>query len=236
MSIEESPVATGLARISSLLVEGQDPLGIITAGLLEACRSVCADAGGVLVRSPDHGLEVLAATSHRIHDLEVHQAATGDGPCVESMRLAKLVEIDSVEADERWPGFGERMRAAGYERIIAVPMRWQGVGIGGLNAFWRPAETWAPVDKVLLQAFADILTLAALHNRPMSMDEATRRLQETLERRSSIEQAKGVLAWQRDLDMNEAYAALLLLAQHRSLTLGEVADGVVSAAQRGEVV
>lgn len=227
---------TGLARISSLLVEGQDPVGIITAGLLEACRSVSADAGGVLVRSTDDHLDVLAATSHRVHDLEVHQASTDEGPCVESMRLAKLVAVDSAEADERWPGFGERMRAAGYDRIFAVPMRWQGVGIGGLNVFWKPAETCAPVDEVLLQAFADILTLAALHVRPMSVDDATRRLRETLEARNIVEQAKGVLAWQHDLDMVGAYAALLHLAQHRRLTLGEAAEAVVAAAQRAEVL
>lgn len=236
MSIDDRAVMTGLARISRMLVDSEDPVGIITAGLLEACHSVSADAGGVLVRSTDDHLDVLAATSHRVRDLEVHQAATEDGPCVESMRIGELVAVDSVGADERWPGFGERMRTAGYDRIFAVPMRWQGVGIGGLNVFWKPAEQPAPVDVELLQTFADMLTLAALHVRPMSIDDATRRLRETLEKRNSVEQAKGVLAWQHGLDMVGAYAALMLLAQHRNLTLGEAADTVVAAAQRGDIL
>lgn len=234
--MDDSAGVTGLARLSSLLVRGEDPVGIITAGLLEACRSVGADAGGVLVRSADDQLDVLATTSHRVRDLEVYQAATAAGPCVESMRTGSMVEVDTVQADERWPGFGERMRTAGYDRIFAVPMRWQGVGIGGLNLFWKPSGTPPPVNEVLLRTFADILTLAAVHVRPISIDDATRRLQETLDQRGGVELAKGVLAWQHGFDMVEAYIALLLVAQDRNLTLGEASHAVVAAAQRGAVL
>jgi hypothetical protein len=225
---------TGLARLSGLLVHEQDPIGVITAGLFEACRSVDADAGGVLVRSASEHLDVLAATTHRAADLEAYQATAEDGPCVESMHAQEVVSVGSAtEADERWPGFGERMRNAGYERCFSVPMRWRGVGIGGLNVFWKEAGSEA-VNELLLQAFADVLTLAALHVRPLSVEDATALLHEALEARGGIEQAKGVLAWQHDLDMVEAYAALLRIADERAVTLGEAADAVVDAAMRGE--
>lgn len=227
---------TGLARLSRLLVHEQDPVGVITAGLLEACHSVAADAGGVLVMTENDHLEVLAATSHRAGDLEAYQATAEHGPCVESMREVKAVSINSpAEADARWPGFGDRMREAGYERAYAVPMHWQGVSIGGLNLFFTHAAT-DPVDGVLLQTFADILTLAALHVRPMTSDNATVRLQEALEERGGVEQAKGVLAWQHDLDMVEAYVALLRIAEDRQMTLGEAADAIVERATRGETL
>lgn len=226
----------GLARLSRLLVHEQDPVGVITAGLLEACGSVSADAGGVLVLSDNDHLDVLAATSHRVGDLEAYQAMAEDGPCVDSMRAGKAVQIDTPgDANARWPGFGDRMRVAGYERAYAVPMRWQGISIGGLNLFWKHAGS-EPVDGVLLQTFADILTLAALHVRPMSSDDAFARLQEALEARGGVEQAKGVLAWQHDLDMVEAYVALLSIAEERDLTLGEAADAVVAGAARGETL
>lgn len=232
--MEDSAGLSGLSRLSGLLVHGQDPVGIVTAGLLEACRSVGADAGGVLVRStPDH-IDVLAATSHRAGDLEAYQATSDNGPCVESMRLGITVPVDSPRtADVRWPGFGKQMRRAGYRRAFAVPMMWQGSAIGGLNLFW--VETgWDGVDEPLLQTFADILTLAVLHVRPLTVDQATRRLQETLEARSGVEQAKGVLAWQQGVDMVEAYAALLKVADERHLTLGEAARAVIDGANRRE--
>ncbi len=89
---------------------------------------------------------------------------------------------------------------------------------------------------MLLQTFADILTLAALHVRPMTSDNATVRLQEALEERGGVEQAKGVLAWQHDLDMVEAYVALLRIAEDRQMTLGEAADAIVERATRGETL
>ena len=225
-----------LARLSRLMVHEQDPVGVITAGLLEACGSVAADAGGVLVLSKNGHLDVLAATSHRVDDLEAYQAMAEDGPCIESMRAGTAVLIDSVgDANTRWPGFGDRMRTAGYERVYAVPMRWQGISVGGLNLFWQHTGS-EPVDEVLLQTFADILTLAALHIRPLSSDDAFARLQEALEARGAIEQAKGVLAWQHDLDMVEAYAALLSIAEEHDLTLGEAADAVVAGATRGQTL
>ena len=226
----------GLARLTGLLVHEQDPVGVITAGLLEACQCVAADAGGVLVRSANEHLDVLAATSHRAADLEAYQATAENGPCVESMQEHHVVSVGSpAEADVRWPGFGDRMRTAGYERCFAVPMRWRGVGIGGLNLFWKEPGVEA-VDELLLQTFADVLTLAALHVRPLSLDDATARLQEALGARGGVEQAKGVLAWQRDLDMVEAYAALLRISEERGLTLGEAADVVVDGAMRGETI
>jgi hypothetical protein len=227
---------TGLARLSRLLVHEQDPVGVITVGLLEACSSVSADAGGVLVTSGNDHLDVLAATSHRAADVEAYQAMAEHGPCVESMREVKTVSVDTpADANARWPGFGDHMRAAGYERAYAVPMRWQGSSIGGLNLFFKHAAT-EPVDGVLLQTFADILTLAAVHVRPLSADDAIRRLQEALAARGGIEQAKGVLSWQRGLDMVDAYAALLSIADENDLTLGEAADVIVERAAGGETL
>lgn len=225
---------TGLARLSGLLVREKDPIGVVTAGLLEACHSVAADAGGVLVRSTNDHLDVLASTSHRAADLEAYQAAAESGPCVQAMRDGRAVSVDtSEEANLRWPGFGDRMQDAGYERVYAVPMLWQGVGVGGLNLFWKEPGPES-VDGVLLQTFADILTLAAVHVGPVSLDEAIGRLREALEARGGIEQAKGVLAWQRGIDMVEAYAALGTIAEERDLTLGEAADAVIDGAARGE--
>ena len=64
--MDSSSQLTGLARLSGLLVRGHDPLSVVTSGLGEACASVAAQAGGVLVVSASDGLEVLAATSRTL--------------------------------------------------------------------------------------------------------------------------------------------------------------------------
>jgi hypothetical protein len=94
-------------------------------------------------------------------------------------------------------------------------MVWQDGAVGGLNLFWRTPGTLDDDEQLTLQAFADILTIAVVHVRPIELAEALERLRDALSARGGIEQAKGVLAWQRDLDMEGAYAALLDIARHR---------------------
>ena len=231
--MDSSSALSGLARVSGLLLSEHDPVDVINAGLAEACARSEADAAGVLVAGED-GLDVLAATSHRVADLETYQAAAQSGPCVEALSSGTpLVVRSAEEADRRWPGFGKRMAGAGYQRAYAVPMVWQGTSVGGLNVFWREAGAVARDDEVGLQAFADILTIALVHVRPLELGEALERLRDALATRTVVEQAKGVLAFQRDLDMEQAYVDLLAIAEQQHLGLRAAARLVVSSAADG---
>ncbi|KRE98999.1 hypothetical protein ASG88_14760 [Nocardioides sp. Soil777] len=228
---------TGLAHLSGLLVREHDALSVVTAGLAQACAAVSADAGGVLVSSPSGQLEVLAATSHRVLDLEAHQTAAEQGPCVECITKARQISVGSTaEAESAWPGFGVRMEAAGYAQAHAVPMLWQGTGIGGLNLFWRDGGSVGESESEMLQTYADMLTIAVVHIRQVPVADALERLRATLDSRSGIEQAKGVLAYQRDIDMEAAYDALVALARARGTTLADAATTVMDGARRGEAI
>jgi GAF domain-containing protein len=235
--MDSSSALTGLARLSGLLVSEHDPLSVITAGLSEARDSVGAQAGGVLVRSSDDQLEVLAATSHRAADLEAYQTGSEHGPCVESMREGRAVIGESpAEAEDRWPGFGRHMEAAGYVRAHAVPMLWQGVGVGGLNLFWSSGAPLGELEEHVLQTYADMLTIAVVHVRPVPVGDALLRLRGALESRTGIEQAKGVLSFQRDIGMEAAYEVLVDLARRRGLSMGEAVTAVIESARRGEAL
>jgi len=62
----------------------------------------------------------------------------------------------------------------------------------------------------------------------MTPDAARERIEAALQGRTLIEQAKGVLAEQRQLDMATAYEALLEEATSRRVPLSEVAESVIS--------
>jgi hypothetical protein len=228
---------TGLARLSGLLVGEHDAFSVVTAGLAQARATVSADAGGVLVSSPSGQLEVLAATSHRVADLEAYQAAAEQGPCVECITTGRQVSVRSTaEAESAWPGFGVRMEAAGYARALAIPMLWQGTGIGGLNLFWRDEGGVGDAEAAMLQTYADMLTIAVVHIREVPVADALERLRSTLDSRSGIEQAKGVLSYQRDIDMGAAYDALVALAEARGTSIAEAVTAVMDSARRGEAI
>jgi ANTAR domain/GAF domain len=237
--MDSSQALAGIAQVSSMLVREADLSGIVSAGMHEAARALEADGAGVIVVIPGNThLEVLASTSHEAADLAAYQAATSEGPCVDCIRDDRPVEVRSAEdAEQRWPTFGARMRAAGYERAYSTPMRWQGNAVGGLHFFWRVTDgTLDELITQVTQTFADVLTVAVVHIQPPTLNVALERVQAALAARSVIEQAKGVLSHQRGVDMGAAYQHLLALAEQRRVTLGRAARMVVDAAQDGELL
>jgi AmiR/NasT family two-component response regulator len=106
-------------------------------------------------------------------------------------------------------------------------MRWHDRVLGGLNIFRRSTDEVDPGDARLSQSFADVATLVVVQSTEIPADQVAARVHEAITARSQVEQAKGVLAYLRNLDMPAAYEELLQLARDRGRTLTETARDVV---------
>jgi hypothetical protein len=219
---------------SAALVQDYDLAGSLVRVLVQATDSLGADAGGLLVRNPRGRLELLSATSHEAAELETYQAISDEGPCEECVSRQESVALGRAEVAARWPGVGRLMASAGYNWVLATPLRWRGTALGGLNLFWSltPEEP----DELIrdAQVICDLLTLYIVNAEPVSPDSLRARLGTALEGRALIEQAKGVLAEQQGVDMGEAYRKLLDLSDELGQPLTEVARSLIDAAQEGD--
>ena len=110
-----------------------------------------------------------------------------------------------------------------------MPLRLRAQTIGALNLFWaRPADV-RPDDLRVAQALADVATIAILQERlTRNREVVAAQLQAALDSRIVIEQAKGVIAERRQVDVGEAFALLRQLARSSGRKLSEVAGDVVS--------
>jgi GAF domain-containing protein len=202
--------------------------------LVQECRDhLAADAVAVLVTTAHHGLELLSATSHRVAELELYQAQQLVGPCVDVVRTAE--PLSSVGADEiagRWPEVGKAIVDAGFLAVHALPMTWHGRPLGGLNVFGTSPDPLPPSSLTVAQNFANIASLALVQPDELSQVELDERVDEAMNGRIIIEQAKGVLAQTLGLDMAEAYDLLAQRAVRDGWTLTETARGVIHDAQR----
>jgi ANTAR domain len=163
-------------------------------------------AAAVLV-DVDGTLEVLAASSHRALDLEIHQAQAQEGPCLDTMRSG--VEEHEVGADAisaRWPRVGPMIVASGYESVQALPLVGQGVTFGGLNLF-RGEAIGFEYQQADCRAVANAVTLLIV-TAHVEGDQLRAGLHTALEERAVVELAKGALAHAWGLDMASAYDAL----------------------------
>ena len=216
------------AAASAAMIQGVDGSSTVHVLLADCLGLLGADAAGVLVRV-DRGLELLAATSHRAIELELHQAQVLEGPCVEVIDSgASIGATGEAELSGRWPDFARAMATAGFETVLATPMRWHDRPLGGLNVFWNGSRSLTQDERDLAQAFADIATLALMQSSATDDPaEVAQRLHAALRGRVVIERAKGVLAQTDGLEMDEAFVRLVEVSELTARPLAQVAQGIL---------
>jgi len=100
--------------------------------------------------------------------------------------------------------------------------------IGALNLLRVGPGPLAAPDAKLVRALADIATVGVLHERIVSRSVATATgLQNALNSRVRIEQAKGILAERANITIDEAFEVLRGFARRNGRKLSEVAAGIV---------
>lgn len=223
-----------LAKASAALVEPYDVVGIVTRLLIDCAEATGAASGGLLVQLGQDELELLAATSHRAEEIEIYQLQSRQGPCFQAARQGVACgAADYAQTVQMWPGLGTAFSAAGYQSVRATPLRWHGDVIGALNLFWAGGHEDSIELVELIQAFADVATLAVVHSGQVPAAVVLERTKAALATRTVIEQAKGVIAYQRNLPMDAAFVVLLDIAERHRELLPDTATAIIAAAVSG---
>jgi hypothetical protein len=119
----------------------------------------------------------------------------------------------------------------------AVPMRWGDQIIGGLNLFSADSPALAEGEQKVARALADVATLGILQQRSVHRASLlAEQLQNALNTRIVIEQAKGVLAEHGQIEMQDAFDALRAFARSTSAKIGDVAHALVNRSLEAEDV
>lgn len=237
-SRERTVVAAFVSIANTLSAGGYDTVDLYSS-LTEDCARLLDVASAGLLLADGHGkLHLAAASSERTEDVEHFQLQREQGPCVDCFHRGEPVLVADLRQErERWPQFVPAAEAAGFRSVHALPMRLRDTVLGTLGLFGTHTGTLDDEDLHLGQALADVASLALVVNRA-SADQATinRQLQEALNSRVVLEQAKGVLAQTGGLDMDQAFAVLRRYARDHSHNLGEVAARTVSRELSGDAL
>lgn len=219
-----------LARACSTMTTGNDALGALSA-LLKSCRDTLGvDAAGILIQTGGT-LELLGASSHEVSELEVYQSDLKEGPCIQSHTDACAVQaVGRGDLLTRWPTFGPKMLAAGFESAHASPLVWHGTAIGAMGLFSRSPQPFTTEEVILAQAFADIATMLIISSEQLAACALDGRLKRVLSSRATIEQAKGVLVQQHQISMAHAYDLLVQSAADRKVPLAWWASRLIENA------
>jgi transcriptional regulator with GAF, ATPase, and Fis domain len=226
-------VTQAFAEVTAALTSGRDVTDTLDRLVRDSAEVLGAQAVGLLIKVNEDELELLSATSHQIAELELFQIQHDTGPCIEAIRTGSAVTAASQDDIRvRWPRVGAAIAAAGYTTVRAYPLCWRGRAIGALNTFHTREKPAAEDTGQIGQALADIATTVIIQASALTAEQIAERVQEVLQARTLIEQAKGVLAYTRGVDMAMAYDLLRHLAADRRATITDTAASVIADAQR----
>ena len=185
------------------------------ADALDQVIGYCVSAGGAtgvgIVIEDEYGrLRDIAYSDDGVRRLERLQIETAEGPCVQSVRLGRaVVEADLLTAEDRWLRFAPAATAAGFQAVRALPLRFRSRTLGALNLFDDNGDQCSPELLRAAQALADLAVLAIVqHAHAHAHQDATAPITRALAGRTLIEQAKGMLAEDGHLTMQQAHDRL----------------------------
>jgi transcriptional regulator with GAF, ATPase, and Fis domain len=230
----EEAIADTFVELAEALVTDFDVIDFLHTLVERTTMLLDADAGGIMLAHQRGGLEVMAASSHEVHLVELFELQNDEGPCLEAFRSGQAVaKADIAEMRQSWPRFTRRLLQAGYSSAQAVPMRWRDDVIGAINVFRASPGALGQADMRLARALADVATVGLLQARTLrARDVLAEQLQGALNSRILIEQAKGVLAERTGLHVDQAFTVLRTHARRSGATLDVIAAQVVAGTIR----
>ncbi len=230
----EGTLARAMIELADTLVDDFDIVDLLTT-LTNRCVEVLdIAAAGILLVDSGGDLRAMASSSDVMRIVELFELQSQEGPCLDCYRTGQPVLNEVLAADGgRWPRFAAEALEAGFQSVQALPLRMRGNVIGALNLFHGDLSELGRADVDVAQAFADVATIAILQHRAgLEGQVLNEQLQQALNSRVVIEQAKGVIAERAGLGVEQAFTALRAHARSNNLGLVDVARGVIEGTLR----
>lgn len=223
----------GLDALSRLAVGRLSLEDTLTAVATFAVQAVPgADGAGLVLREPDRA-DVRVATSSSVREVDDVQHQLGQGPCLTAMSERRVVRIGSLGSDEQWRQFGSRVARMGVHSVLALPLVTEEGPLGALGVYAHAKQAFDERAAHLGQLFAVPAAIAVQNAQVLA--RATRlaqQLQRTLDERSGVERAVGIMMARRGHAREEALDRLRKLSQAGHVKLSVMAERVVDEAVR----
>lgn len=215
---------------------GTDDLGQAMERIVGTTHDLFAvDGAALMLVDDDATLRNAAVSDDRLARLEELQLRHDSGPCIEAFRSRTLVASDDLTAEGRWHDFATEAVDAGLRALLASPIPYASDAVGVVAVFSAEAHAWTPEGELALLAFTDLAALAiATALQSHERGERADQLQQALEHRNVIEQAKGVLMAQRGIGARPAFDQLRKEARRTRRKVADVAAEVVRDARQDE--
>jgi GAF domain-containing protein len=159
--------------------------------------------------------------------LDETQYKLGDGPCLAAIRHRGLEHV-STASDDRWPDYSAAALERGVCATMSVPLGNDEAVVGALNLYSRTKPVFDTADRDVACAFGDQIGVAVATATVYAESfELAQQLQQAMESRAVIEQAKGILMAVQRCSADAAFNILVRASQNQNRKLRAIATEIV---------
>jgi len=181
----------------------------------------CDHAGMTLVEGGK--VRVPAATDDVPPQVDAIQSETGEGPCLDAIREHDVFQTDDLAGEARWPKFARRAaEETGVASILSFRLFIEEDTMGALNLYSKETSAFDAEDRAVGSIFAAHAAVALSAARKQDC------LEQAIETRDVIGQAKGILMARQHVTADEAFDMLRRGSQRLNIKLRELAEQVAS--------
>lgn len=159
---------------------------------------------------------------------------SSDSPGMLACSSQEIVQVPDVAEDGLWPDYSSAVRGQGIRSVLAIPFRLHGETTAALLLYSRRPRRFGPRTLESAKDFVSQTSLALrLAVRFAHFSDAAENLRATLESRTVIDMAVGIIMAQNRCSQREAFEILKTASSTRNAKLHDVAAAVVNALGQG---
>lgn len=222
MEARRTQLATRFAEVARTLLAERDLDKILRKILGVAVVEIdaCESAGIELIEKGV--IRSVAASSEVARRISEVQNEVGEGPCLSAIAEHETFRTDDLREDDRWPAFAARARTdTDVRSILGFRLFAEEDTMGALNLYSSRPNAFDG------EALATGSILAAHAAVAMSWARERVYMQDAIDSRDVIGQAKGMLMARRNITADAAFELLRDASQRLNVKVGRVADQVI---------
>ncbi|SDO53370.1 GAF and ANTAR domain-containing protein [Geodermatophilus sp. DSM 45219] len=221
------------ARVAGLLLSEETvdtALGLVSSLALDAVPG--AVGAGVSIVD-ERGRRSSGSTDARVQRADALQYELGEGPCLAAAAGRRMVRVDDLPTDRRWPRWASAVTPLGLRAAMSVPLVAGDASLGALKVYAeRPGSFDVSAERRLTLSAAQAAILAANVQTRERARRLTEGLRQAVRERDVVSTAKGVVMAQHGVPEDVAFGILVSRAGEEGAALADVARTVVESAVR----
>jgi GAF domain-containing protein len=236
-SRDDLPLADELAavsaRMSGLLLTDERVESALTMISSLARETIPGSSGAGVSVIDERGKRSSGSTDERVRVADSLQYEMDDGPCLAATREHRLIRIDDLAEDLRWPRWSRAVLPLGLRAAMSTPLVAGDLSLGAIKVYADDPEAFDRRSEQLLTLFAAQAAMLIAHART---SEQARRMSDALRQaihsRDVVSMAKGILMARHGIDEDAAFGMLLARHEEDGTTAAEAALLIVGSAVR----